>query len=76
MSIISTKHLQKPFDSSFGRYPRTLQQAFKGADYGAAIEIPCPKKTILDNFLRIFPKVVWGISVVGILGVLVAGVVG
>jgi hypothetical protein len=76
MSIISTKHLQKPFESSFGRYPRTLQQAFKGADYGAAIEVPCRKETMLKNFLGIFPKFVWGISVVGILGVLVGAVVG
>ena len=70
------KHLQKPFDSTFGRFPRSMQQAFKGADYGAAIEVPYTKKKMLTACFEAIPKVIWGVSLVVMLGVIVVGVIG
>ena len=68
------KYLQKPFDSTFGRFPRTMQQAFKGADYGAAIEVPYTKKKMLTACFEAIPKVIWLCSLVLVLAIVGFGV--
>lgn len=68
------KHLQKPFDSTFGRFPRSMQQAFKGADYGAAIEVPYTKKKMLRACFEVIPKVIWLTSLVLVFAIVGLGV--
>ena len=55
-----------PTSSHFGKYPRSLQEAFRGVDYGAAIEVPCKGESLLKAFLGALPKVIWGVCLLGI----------
>lgn len=50
---------ENPSASDFGRHPRSLQEAFKGVDYGCAITAPTPTKKWLQRALEAFPKVLW-----------------
>lgn len=51
---------QRPNASYFGRYPRSLSEAFPGdANYGAAIEIPSKGKNALRGFLRGFKRILF-----------------
>lgn len=62
---------EKPSASDFGRYPRSLQEAFKGVDYGCAISTPTPTKKWLVRALEAFPKVVWAAGVIALALILI-----
>lgn len=59
-----------PGPSDFGRYPRSLQEAFKGIDYGCAIEAPTPAKKWLKRALEAFPRLIWISSIVVVILIL------
>lgn len=61
----------KPLASHFGKYPRNLQEAFKGMEYGAAIEVPYRGEGLLKGLVKVFPKVIWALAVLGIVSVIV-----
>jgi hypothetical protein len=58
-------------EKPFGRYPRSLQEAFKGVDYGCAISTPTPTKKWLVHALEAFPKVVWAAGVIALVLILI-----
>ena len=62
---------EKPTTSYFGRYPRSLQEAFRGVDYGCAISAPTPSKKWLVRALEAFPRVVWVAGIISIAAILV-----
>lgn len=68
------KHYENPSSSYFGRYPRSLQEAFKGVDYGCAIEAPTKAKKLLKCSLNAFPKVIWVSAVIIVVSILVNAV--
>lgn len=54
-----------PKSSELGRFPRTMQEAFKyHPDYACAIEQPTTNIRCLRQLLSAFPKVIWGTAVV------------
>lgn len=68
--MIQFKVRENPSASDFGRYPRSLQEAFKGIDYGCAISAPTPTKKWLVRALEAFPKVVWVAGVIALVGII------
>ena len=62
---------ENPSASDFGRYPRSLQEAFKGVDYGCAISAPTPTRKWLQRALEAFPKVLWVAGVVALVLILI-----
>lgn len=64
------KVFEKPRTSDFMRYPRSLQDAFRGVDYGCAIEVPTSTGKWLKTLLNGFQKVVWVSAVVVIFVIL------
>ena len=65
------KVFEKPRTSDFMRYPRSLQDAFRGVDYGCAIEVPTPAKKWLVRALEAFPKVVWVAGTIALVLILI-----
>lgn len=69
--MIQFKVRENPSASDFGRYPRSLQEAFKGVDYGCAISAPTHTKKWLVRALEAFPKVLWLAGVVSLVLILI-----
>jgi hypothetical protein len=65
------KTQETPLQSDFGKYPRSLQEAFKGVDYGCAVEVPLKRYTLFKRFLKAFPKIIWGTSLIVLISILV-----
>lgn len=69
--MVNFKFADKPLASHFGKYPRSLQEAFKGMEYGAAIEVPYRGEGMLKGLVKVFPKVIWVLAVLGIVSVII-----
>lgn len=65
------KMSEKPRTSDFMRYPRTLQDAFRGVDYGCAVQVSTPTKKWLVRALEAFPKVVWVAGAIALVLILI-----
>lgn len=62
---------ENPSASDFGKFPRSMKEAFKGVDYGCAIEVSTPTKKWLKMSLNLFPKVIWVVATVLLLSILI-----
>lgn len=62
---------EKPRTSDFMRYPRSLQDAFRGVDYGCAIEVPTSTGKWLKTLLNGFQKVVWVAGTIALVLILI-----